>query len=661
VTIQAATTPPPDAHLAGEHLPESRRGFGADLWRAVAHNRKALAGLILLVFFLVLTIFPGQIAPDDPNAEIYLPGLGPSSHHWFGTTAYGQDVLSQLIWATRQSVVIAVAVGGLATVLSVLVGVSAAYLGGVADGVLSLITDVILVIPIFPLIIVIAAYEKNAGLFTLVVVLGALGWSYGARQLRSQTLALRTRDFLEAARVRGERKSYVIVFEILPTMTSLIVATFLGAALYAVLFAAGLQFIGLGDPNSQSWGTMLYWAENNEALGANMVLWAIMPGVCVALLGAAFALLNYAFDEIGNPALRMRRLDITDTRPRPKTAVAASTESDRILEVRNLSVAYGSDEGAVIAVDDVSFDLGRGEFLAIVGESGCGKSTLMYAIARLLGPPFSGEIIGGEVLFRGRDMVKLSDRQLRHVRWREFSVVMQSAMNALNPVLSIEAQMRDACKAHSKMTDNQIEERSKEVLRLVSIDPVHLKSYPHQLSGGMRQRAMIAMALLFTPDLVIMDEPTSALDVVGQRSLMMQIKQLQERLGFAVIFVTHDMSLVSHFSDRVLVMYAAQVAELGKTRQLFDKPLHPYTRALLDAFPSIWGPKTHLDGIPGAPPDLAHPPEGCRFAPRCPYATARFCAEKPQLYQVDGELVRCFLYENGAVPEALPAATEGVA
>ncbi len=196
-----------------------------------------------------------------------------------------------------------------------LVGVSAAYLGGFADGVLSLITDVILVIPIFPLVIVIAAYEKNAGLLTLVVVLGALGWSYGARQLRSQTLSLRKRDFLESARVRGERRLYIIIVEILPTMTSLIVASFLGAALYAVLTAAGLQFVGLGDPNSQSWGTMLYWAENNEALGAGSPLWAIAPGVCVALLGAAFALLNYAFDEISNPRSRPQGRG----RPKPET------------------------------------------------------------------------------------------------------------------------------------------------------------------------------------------------------------------------------------------------------------------------------------------------------------------------------------------------------
>jgi peptide/nickel transport system permease protein len=285
----------------------TRLGVASNLFNAVLHNRKALVGAALLALFIVLAIFPGQIAPDDPQAEVFLPGQGASWHHLLGTTAYGQDIFSQLIWGTRLSIVIAFAAGGLATVLSVLIGVSAAYLRGFADGVLSLITDIILVIPIFPLVIVIAAYRKNAGLFTLIVVLGALGWSYGARQLRSQTLSMRNRDFLEAARVRGERKLYIILFEILPTMTSLIVATFLGSALYAVLTAAGLQFVGLGDPNSQSWGTMLYWAENNEALGAGMPLWAIAPGICVALLGAAFALMNYAFDEISNPALRPSR------------------------------------------------------------------------------------------------------------------------------------------------------------------------------------------------------------------------------------------------------------------------------------------------------------------------------------------------------------------
>jgi peptide/nickel transport system permease protein len=637
-TDQLATPPVGPAPMVAE----VRAGRWGDLWRAISRNKKAVAGAFILLVFTVIAIFPGQIAPYDGQAEIFLPGLKPSWHHLLGTTSLGQDIFSQLIWGTRLSLVIALAVGGLATVLAVLVGVSAGYLGGTTDGFLSLVTDVILVLPIFPLIIVIAAYERNAGLLTLVVVLGVLGWSYGARQLRSQTLSLRRRDFLESARVRGERKSYVILFEILPTMTSLIVATFLGAAIYAVLTAAGLQFIGLGDPNSQSWGTMLYWAQNNEALFSGMPWWAIAPGLCIALLGGAFALLNYAFDEISSPALRVRKLERSRfPRDEPPPPVEPQVDDNAVLKVQDLTVAYATDGGPVVAVDHVDFELARGEFLAIVGESGCGKSTLLYAIARLLGSPLPGEIVGGRILFQGRNLVLLEDKELRRVRWRDISVVMQSAMNALNPVLTVAEQMRDACEAHSDMSKREIAERSREVLRLVSIDPVHLHSYPHQLSGGMRQRAMIAMALLFTPDLVIMDEPTSALDVVAQRSLMVQIKELQERLGFAVIFVTHDMSLVSHFSDRLLVMYAGQVAELSETRELFDRPLHPYSQGLLSAFPSIRGPKVQLVGIPGSPPDLARPPAGCRFAPRCPHADARCVEAEIPLHAVNGSLVRC--------------------
>jgi peptide/nickel transport system ATP-binding protein len=313
-----------------------------------------------------------------------------------------------------------------------------------------------------------------------------------------------------------------------------------------------------------------------------------------------------------------------------------------VLEVRDLAVEYATERGTVRAVDGVSFDLDAGEFIGIVGESGCGKSTLLFAIAQLLVSPAA--VTGGSVVFRGQNMVGLTDRQLASVRWRDLSVVMQSAMNALNPVKTIAAQFKDAMRAHGVTSKEQIAARSAEVLRMVGIDPVHLKSYPHQLSGGMRQRSMIAMALLLTPELVIMDEPTSALDVVAQRSLMVQIKELQEQLGFAVIFVTHDMSLVSHFSDQLMVMYAGRVDEFGPTRQVFDSPLHPYTIGLTEAFPSIRGPRVPLTGIPGSPPNLASLPPGCRFAPRCPKVMDRCREESPELYQVNGMLVRCFLH-----------------
>jgi len=316
-----------------------------------------------------------------------------------------------------------------------------------------------------------------------------------------------------------------------------------------------------------------------------------------------------------------------------------------VLEVSGLSVEYVLERGSVLAVDDVSFTVGRGEFLGIVGESGCGKSTLLFAIAQLLAPP--ARVDAGSVVFKGTSLVGLTDKQLAATRWRDLSVVMQSAMNALNPVKSIGAQFKDVLRAHGVKQGNEIADRSAQVLRMVGIDPVHLRSFPHQLSGGMRQRSMIAMAMLFTPDLVIMDEPTSALDVVAQRSLMVQISELQETYGFAIIFVTHDMSLISHFSDRLLVMYAGQVAELGATRTVFDAPRHPYTQGLLEAFPSIRGAKVPLKGIPGSPPNLAHIPNGCRFHPRCPMAFDRCEREAPDLYQRDGSLVRCLLYEVG--------------
>jgi peptide/nickel transport system ATP-binding protein len=324
--------------------------------------------------------------------------------------------------------------------------------------------------------------------------------------------------------------------------------------------------------------------------------------------------------------------------------VTIPREQDPILQIRDLSVEYVLESGIVGAVDKVSFDLNPGEFLAIVGESGCGKSTLLFGIAQLLNPP--AEISGGSVTFRGRNLVRLSDKDLAAVRWKNMSVVMQSAMNALNPVKSVGAQFKDAMRAHGVTSQQEIDQRSATVLQMVGIDPVHLKSYPHQLSGGMRQRSMIAMAMLFTPELIIMDEPTSALDVVAQRSLMAQIKDLQREFGFAVIFVTHDMSLVSHYSNRLMVMYAGQISEVGPTRELFDSPRHPYTVGLTEAFPSIRGPKVPLTGIPGSPPDLAKPPQGCRFAPRCPQVMPRCQTDPPPQYQVDGILVRCFLYDN---------------
>jgi peptide/nickel transport system permease protein len=286
----------------------------------LARSKKAMAGAVLLLIFIILGLFPGVFAHASPTAEVYPRNLGPSAAHLLGTTGLGQDIFAQAIYGTREVLEIALGAGLASTAIAAVIGVAAAHLGGWTEGLLNLVTDILLVIPLFPLLIVISAYMHNSGTGVMIAVLTFTGWSYTARQLRAQALAVKNRDFLSAAKVRGERAWYIIAVEILPTMSSLLLAAFLTNGLYDVLFASSLQFVGLGDPNSTAWGTMLYWAENNEALQAGYYLQAIVPGAAIALLGAAFALLNYAFDEIGNPALRPV--------PKPRKAVR-----DRLLGI----------------------------------------------------------------------------------------------------------------------------------------------------------------------------------------------------------------------------------------------------------------------------------------------------------------------------------------
>lgn len=275
--------------------------------RAVLHSRKAMAGILILALLIFVAIFPGVLAPDNPYAVLYATGhgsgAGPYAGHLLGTTGVGQDVLSQLIWGTRLTLLVTVVVCAVATFVSMIVGVSAAYIGGLTDRVLTIITDVFLILPVLPLLIVLSSY-LTPGTYTLIAVLCVTSWAFQARQLRSQGLSLRNRDFLVAAKARGERSLFIILVEIVPTMTSLLVASFLSLAVYVVGFTAALQFLGLGNSSQLMWGTMLYNAQQGAALEAGNALWALAPGAAVAVMGTGFAMLNYAFDEIGNPALR---------------------------------------------------------------------------------------------------------------------------------------------------------------------------------------------------------------------------------------------------------------------------------------------------------------------------------------------------------------------
>lgn len=299
-----------------------------------------------------------------------------------------------------------------------------------------------------------------------------------------------------------------------------------------------------------------------------------------------------------------------------------------ILSVKNLSIEYTADRGQVHAVTGVSFDIHRGEFFGLAGESGCGKSTMAYAVMQLL--KSGAKIVDGTISFKGKNLLDLSSGEMRQFRWEKTSMVLQSAMNNLNPVVTIGSQLSDAILAHEDIPVKDAMDRARSLLELVNIDPERVNAYPHELSGGMKQRVVIAMALALKPDLVIFDEPTTALDVVVQYNIIRRIIKLKDEMGFAILFITHDLPLMLEMCDRIAVMYAGSLVEVGPVEELSVAPHHPYTKGLLNAFPSLMGPKKKLRGIGGSVPDLITPPPGCLFYDRCFAATpeCRQCIPK---------------------------------
>jgi peptide/nickel transport system permease protein len=581
--------------------------------RGLLASRKAAFGAAVIVAFtLVALVGPTVVA--DPSAFVAVPHEPPSWKHPLGTTGQGQDVLAQTVAGARVTLAVGFTVGVFVTLAGAFIGITAGFLGGRADALLSVLINVFLVIPGLPLAIVLAAYLPP-GPGSIAIVLAFAGWAWSARVFRAQALTLRGREFIQAAIVAGESTLRVVFVEMLPNMASLVASAFIATTVYAIGAEVGLEFLGLGDPGAVTWGTNLYWASNDSALLTG-AWWTFVPaGVCVALVGFALTMLSYAIDEVTNPRLgagrdaeppapseradgpsepieiemgpaaeRAARDELPpDATPPPELiAGPVAAPAGALLAVTGLTVRY---PGRVApALDGVTLAIHPGEIFGLAGESGSGKSTFGDALLRLL-PPSAR--VAGEVRFGGRDVLALPPDELRAFRFREVSVVMQSALDALNPVATVADQIIDVILAHQPFSREAARDRAGTLLHMVGLEASRLDAYPHTLSGGARQRVALALALSLDPRLVILDEATTALDVVTQRELLDRIAELRATLGLAVLFITHDLPLLLARCDRVGVLYRGRLVDVAPAAHLPRVARHPYTRRLLSAFPSL--------------------------------------------------------------------------
>ena len=537
----------------------------------------------------------------------------------------GRDIWSQLIYGARISLMVGFVAGFIAMFVGSLFGILAGYFGGHFDNLLMRVTDILLVIPDLPLMLVLVATLRQLDLHispivVLIAVIGLLYWTSTARLIRSQVLTIKERQFVARSRAIGAGHLHIIRKHILPQIMPLIVANTVLIISTAILIESGLAFLGLGDPTQPSWGAMLNFAFDRSAVSNGAWWFYLPPGFAIVWVTLGCVLLGNVLEEMLNPRLTGHHLEgkqkIVFT---PKTGDQVPNTS--LLSVRHLTTEFIlADQQVAHALEDISFDVKPGQTVGLVGESGCGKTTTLMSIMRIL--PSSGRITAGTIFFRGKDLLALTEREMRTHRWKDMAIIFQGAMNALNPVVKVGDQICEAILLHHLMDHEAANQRVGELLELVGIPASRRDLYPHQYSGGMRQRAMIAMALACSPDLLFADEPTTALDVMIQAQVLELLKRIQKKLGLAIVLVTHDLGVVAEMCDDLVVMYGGKIAEYGPADLVYNQPQHPYTQRLLEAFPDLSRSNTVLEGqelatIPGTPPRLNALPPGCRFSPRC--------------------------------------------
>ncbi len=615
------------------------------LW-LLARNQLALMGGIVLVLVVLVCVLVPVLPlrpPDVTNtADRFLAPF--SDGHLLGTDHLGRDLLSRLLWGTRLSLAVGFVAAIAAATLGSAIGIVAGYFGGRTDNIIMRGVDMLMAFPYILLALAIVA-ALGPGLLNALIAVAAVNIPFFARNIRGITVGIAHKEFVDAARLAGKGHLAILTTEILPNVIPVIVIAMSTTIGWMILETAGLSFLGLGSqPPQADLGSML--GEARAALITNPHT-SVVPGVMIFVIVISINLLGDGVRDALDPRLRSGAL----SRPRPATNVRRESvpqgPGEGVLDIRELETQFHVGKRIYRAVNRVSLTIAPGECLGLIGESGSGKSVTALSVMGLVASP-PGVITGGAAFHEGRDLIGAPYRDLRRLRGDRVAYIFQDPLSTLHPLIRVGEQLAEAIRVHHKVPRAELRRRAVELLGAVRIPNAESRvdSYPHEMSGGMRQRVAIAMALANEPEVIIADEPTTALDVTVQAQVLSLLDDLRRERGVAILFITHDFGVVAQMCDRVAVMYGGRIVEEAATADILNAPAHPYTKRLMDCVPELGGGRRKLDAIPGLPPAVDKLPPGCAFAPRCDKVREACRAAPVAMTRAGGRAVRCLYPET---------------
>ena len=613
-----------------------------------ARSQLALIGLIILSLILILAILTPLLSLNDPNViDTSNRFKRPFSEDTIlGTDHLGRDLLSRLLWGTRLSIAVGLCAAIIAAFIGSAIGVIAGFYGGHTDNIIMRGVDMLMAFPYILLALAIVA-ALGPGLMNALIAVAIVNIPFFARNIRGVTLGIVHREFVDAARLSGMSNAKIIINEILPNVFPVIVVAMSTTVGWMILETAGLSFLGLGSqPPQADLGSML--GEARAAIITSPHT-SVVPGVMILIIVMAINLVGDGIRDVLDPRLKSGALSTPhSTTEVEKNKSDAGLKTQTLLSINGLKTEFRIGNRVLKAVNDVSLTVDKGQCVGIIGESGSGKSVTALSIMRLVSSP-PGIITDGSIDFKGDDLLKLSSEDLRDFRGKKVSYVFQDPLSTLHPLYTVGQQLSEAIQSHNHVGKLEKHKKALELLQAVRISnpEKRLNSYPHELSGGMRQRIGIAMALANDPDIIIADEPTTALDVTVQAQILKLFQDLRREKGLALVFITHDFGVISQICDKVAVMYAGKIVEIGPAAEILKSPAHPYTSRLKSCVPELGQGKRNLIAIPGFPPMIDNMPSGCAFASRCGKAEQNCQSAMVDVKKIGQErAVRCLFPEE---------------